>query len=935
MTAIAVPNTLNSPQNGHTIDNTAPTVASIALTGSGPYKVGGVITVRVTFSEAVAIRTSGNRFPYVPLRVGAVDAIATTTASSTAKTTYDFSYTVVAGDNDSDGISVAAISTLIMSRNAGVTDAAGNNLTATALPDNLSSNQSDHKVDTVAPAVTINAPPTVRNITGGSYNITVTFGEPVTGFAAADITIGGTASYKPTVGTPVQVTTGAAANRSYTVPIMRASTANTLDQTITYTIAANAVMDSAGNSNSETMARSILKAAPTVTVTRRIATALTNAAYPVTITFSETVSGFVVGDISVSNGTAANFSGSGANYTATITPTADGTVTVSIAAGVATGVDSQQPNLASAALSTTYDGTPPTVTITAPNDTDGAFTATFAFSEPITGFEMSDVQLSNGSVSNFSGSAARYTATITPAANAQQVRITVPNAAAHDAAGNASVAKELLVSLLRLESAKRQQAAHRSILPDVTQAVVGNISNAVSGRIETAVSAAATASLNIGGNNFDLAGLKAGGVQHFMGRTLPQLIANNEQALQTGKLDAKQLLAGTNFALPLAAQAADGELNTGMSSLTFWGGGSYLNVESDGSHSVDWNGDVVSTNIGVDMRPSASLLTGIALSWSEAKLDYMDKAVNTKGRYEYELMTLSPYLGWSASETINVWVAAGFGNGEVNLFNGENGRRINGSDISVQNLSGGLKVQLFSNNIGKLSLLSDVSHSQTELDNDGSGGSLDVDNQRARLSVQAEQTQQLNLDSGTTGTFTPSAQLGVRYDGGDGNTGTGIEAGAGMTLAFSNGLNISFKTRGLLQSSADYRDLELSGVVRYQPRSKHGWSFSFEPRYGGVISSGGIEQLWEQGVQTPEESAASEASLSWRSDLGYSFVPRHGRQWTYYGGMEAELNSSQVHIGSRLRWTKAIQLELEVRRRNDEQRNNAEGEFLLRGRFSF
>lgn len=56
-----------------------------------------------------------------------------------------------------------------------------------------------------------------------------------------------------------------------------------------------------------------------------------------TFTFSESVSDFVVGDISVTNGSAGSFAGSGTTYTATITPTASGTVTITVAAGVATG----------------------------------------------------------------------------------------------------------------------------------------------------------------------------------------------------------------------------------------------------------------------------------------------------------------------------------------------------------------------------------------------------------------------------------------------------------------------------------------------------------------------------------------------------------------------------------------------------------------------
>ena len=63
-----------------------------------------------------------------------------------------------------------------------------------------------------------------------------------------------------------------------------------------------------------------------------------NSPVPVTITFSEPVSGFTVDDISLVNGIAGNFSGGDgvAVYTFDVAPNAIGEVTVDIAASVVT-----------------------------------------------------------------------------------------------------------------------------------------------------------------------------------------------------------------------------------------------------------------------------------------------------------------------------------------------------------------------------------------------------------------------------------------------------------------------------------------------------------------------------------------------------------------------------------------------------------------------
>lgn len=77
--------------------------------------------------------------------------------------------------------------------------------------------------------------------------------------------------------------------------------------------------------------------APTVAITSASSTITAAASFSITMTFSEEVTGFVVGDITVGNGTAGNFAtADNIVFTADITPTATGTVTVDIGAGVCT-----------------------------------------------------------------------------------------------------------------------------------------------------------------------------------------------------------------------------------------------------------------------------------------------------------------------------------------------------------------------------------------------------------------------------------------------------------------------------------------------------------------------------------------------------------------------------------------------------------------------
>jgi uncharacterized repeat protein (TIGR03806 family) len=83
-----------------------------------------------------------------------------------------------------------------------------------------------------------------------------------------------------------------------------------------------------------------------------------DAAFPVTVNFDENVIGMTQSDLIVTNGSVSAFTGSGADYTFTVTPVTNGSVTIRIPASAAS--DSAGNNsTASSTLTVTYDNTPP------------------------------------------------------------------------------------------------------------------------------------------------------------------------------------------------------------------------------------------------------------------------------------------------------------------------------------------------------------------------------------------------------------------------------------------------------------------------------------------------------------------------------------------------------------------------------------------------
>lgn len=99
--------------------------------------------------------------------------------------------------------------------------------------------------------------------------------------------------------------------------------------------------------------------------------------FTVTATFSESVTGFAIGDITTTNASLSNFTGSGSSYTFDVSPIIDGSVTVDIDEDVASTVSLSEPNAAATQFTIYSDQTAPTdntadAQFTAANDTDGS-----------------------------------------------------------------------------------------------------------------------------------------------------------------------------------------------------------------------------------------------------------------------------------------------------------------------------------------------------------------------------------------------------------------------------------------------------------------------------------------------------------------------------------------------------------------------------------
>lgn len=410
-----------------TLDNVVPTVTSFVRQNpsASPTNADSLV-FRVTFSETVT-GVGTTDFAVNGTTTAAVTNVATVSGSQ-----YDV--TISGGNlvsfNGTVGLNFSAPS---------ITDAASNSVASSEpLTDEL------YTLDNTTPVTSSFArqTPSAASTNLDSLVFRVTYNEAVTGVDTADFAVNGSTTATVTnvsviSGTVYDVTVsgGDLAGFSGTVGLNYAASISIAD------VAGNAV---ATTEPATDQTYTLDNLAPTVSMTSTATDPTNVSPIIVTVTFSESVTGFALTDIIVTNGTKSNFTGSGSSYTFRITPSAQGTVTADIAGNVATDATGNS-NTAATQFSRVYDNVSPTVSITstASDPTNvSPIPMTVTFSSAVTGFDSSDLDIGNGSFSDFAGTGAVYTFNLIPSGQGTVTVDVAANAAIDGASNGNTVASQ-------------------------------------------------------------------------------------------------------------------------------------------------------------------------------------------------------------------------------------------------------------------------------------------------------------------------------------------------------------------------------------------------------------------------------------------------------------------------------------------------------------
>ena len=353
-----------------------------------------------------------------------------------------------------------------------------------------------------------------------------------------------------------------------------------------------------------------------------------------------------------------------------------------------------------------------------------------------------------------------------------------------------------------------------------------------------------------------------------------------------------------------------------------WGRFAAEGFEAD-VHDTRLDGDTTTGFLGADVAGGRWLM-GAAVSHSEADGSMVPGSATASARersdVESTLTGVYPYARMTLSERVSLWGLAGVGQGTLTVS--ERGRAPAETDIGMNmGALGARGTMLAPSEAGgvELALRSDafwvrMSSDEARTAAAGDLADLSTDASRVRLFLEAEREFEVRGE----GTLTPSLAVGVRRDGGDAETGTGFEAGAGMRYA-AEGIAIEGAVRKLLtHEDSGYQEWGAGGSVRIDPgASGRGLSLTLAPAFGEGSSD--AERLWSLGdARSLAGDTGAGAGSRLEAEVGYGWwlpIAVRGMLTPYTGLSFSDRGTRAWRLGARLMVTRDISFGLEGTRR--------------------
>ncbi len=269
----------------------------------------------------------------------------------------------------------------------------------------------------------------------------------------------------------------------------------------------------------------------------------------------------------------------------------------------------------------------------------------------------------------------------------------------------------------------------------------------------------------------------------------------------TGKISmtGREVLLGSSF-------HTAGRMDGSGPGLAAWGRvahGGFDGEQASDTGRLGIDGEVTTGTLGTD-ADWGRMLAGVAIGLSEGEGTFEDSGAETgsKGSLESTMTTVSPYGRYEVTDRVSAWGLVGWGTGDMTVSFDDGTAQVR-TDLSLRMGALGARGVLLEQGgkYGKdgmdLALKADALYVRTDSDKAANSVATEAKTNRVRLLLEGGRTYE--LDEGRT--LRPVLELGLRHDGGDAETGTGVEIGAGVSYA--NPLTGLSPTFGTPSGSAD------------------------------------------------------------------------------------------------------------------------------------
>ena len=389
-----------------------------------------------------------------------------------------------------------------------------------------------------------------------------------------------------------------------------------------------------------------------------------------------------------------------------------------------------------------------------------------------------------------------------------------------------------------------------------------------------------------------------------MERLLMSLGPNGGEAIGTPGL--RDMVKGSSFYFGLSPDA--GPLR-GMNRLTAWGESASTRF-SGAEDKLSLDGEVNTAIAGADGE-WGRWLAGLALSYSEGEGGYRQASAKG-GAVSSTLSGINPYARYRLNERASFWGTLGYGSGRLTLTPDGAESSLQTDMTNAMAAFGGRGVlSMRTGEAGRFELAVRSDAMLTDTVSDAVLGLAAGEGATSRVRLILEGTGAVPAFGGV---LAPTVEAGLRYDGGDAETGAGLEVGGGLAYDKAR-LTVQVDGRVLLtHRDRDYEEWGYSLSFAYQPgEDGRGLRYQAGSQWGATQS--GVQSLWSlQNAGGLANGARTANGQRYTAELGYGFGVR--RLWYPYVATESGGASSQaLRFGLKLNAGSALEAGVEIGRR--------------------